>query len=163
MQNKLKLWEFKLISQLKSKKVSSILQKVVEWGKECPEIYALAVVGSWARGTALINSDIDLMLLCSDPSQFRNSREWLEHINWESIGSKVDYWRDADYGVVWSRHIFLQDRTEIEFSFGCPQWASLNPIDPGTFRVINHGCRIYYDAQGLMTELLEKIKTTGDR
>lgn len=57
----------------------------------------------------------------------------------------VDSWKDKDYGVIWSCHVYLKDKTEVEFSFGAPSWASTQPTDEGTFKVITDGCRVLYD------------------
>jgi len=44
-----------------------ILQIIVDWAKKQPTIQAVAVVGSHARGTARAESDIDLVLLVTNP------------------------------------------------------------------------------------------------
>ncbi|MEM9484640.1 MAG: nucleotidyltransferase domain-containing protein [Cyanobacteria bacterium P01_F01_bin.116] len=40
-----------------------ILEEVTQWASFRTDIVAAALGGSWARGTAWVNSDIDLMLL----------------------------------------------------------------------------------------------------
>jgi uncharacterized protein len=142
-----------------AKKVESILAEVVEWAVQSADISAVSLVGSWARGTARKDSDIDLMLLSSNPSQFRNSENWINQIHWEKAGSTVKDWKDTDYGLAWSRHIYLEDGTKIECSFGHLLWASTNPIDAGTFRVVSDGCRILYDPEDLMAKLMSEIKS----
>jgi predicted nucleotidyltransferase len=47
-----------------------IIQIVLEWAKAQPTIYAVALVGSHARGTARADSDIDLIVLTTDRSTF---------------------------------------------------------------------------------------------
>jgi hypothetical protein len=44
-----------------------ILQIIVDWAKKQPTIQAVAVVGSHARGAARADSDIDLVLLATNP------------------------------------------------------------------------------------------------
>lgn len=141
-----------------AEKVELILSEVVNWARSCTSVYAISLVGSWARGTARIDSDIDLMVLSLNPSSFRKNETWLSQINWQRIGSFVEDWKDADYGLVWSRHVYLEDETEIEFGFGSLTWASLNPIDAGTLRVVSDGCRILDDPEKLMTRLLAEVK-----
>jgi uncharacterized protein len=142
-----------------AKKVESILAEVIEWAGQSADISAVSLVGSWARGTARKDSDIDLMLLSSNPSKFRNSEDWINQIDWGKAGSKVKAWKDDDYGLAWSRHICLEDKTKIECSFGYLSWASTNPIDAGTCRVVSDGCRILYDPEELMAKLVSKIKS----
>jgi predicted nucleotidyltransferase len=51
-----------------------ILQIIVDWAKKQPTIQAVAVVGSHARGTARAESDIDLVLLATNPRAFPGRR-----------------------------------------------------------------------------------------
>ena len=87
--------------------INGILEQVVNWVKKRPEILALALVGSYARGEATPDSDIDLMVIALDTEVFRQNHDWVHQINWESINYKIQHWNDAEYGVVWSRHIDL--------------------------------------------------------
>ena len=143
-----------LMTQLQLENLETILAKITHWAARCHDIMAVALVGSYARGTARADSDIDLMFLTYKPSCFRQNTSWMEEIN---LGAKIDKWKDANYGEVWSRHVYLEDETEIEFSFGLPLWASVNPVDSGTFNVVNDGCRILYDSKGLLKKLLAQI------
>jgi uncharacterized protein len=139
-------------------KVDRILKEIIYWASINKNIYAAALVGSWARGTARADSDIDLMFLTSDPSLFIKDRTWIDEINWENIGSSVKEWKDKDYGLARSRHIYLIDGTEIEFCFGFLDWAAIAPIDPGTFKVVSDGCRILYDPEKLLLNLIDKVR-----
>ncbi len=143
--------------------IDSILEKVANWAEIRSEILALALVGSYARGEAKPDSDIDLMAIASNPEFFRQNHDWMHQINWESINCKILTFNDAEYGAVWSRHIYLTNLSnqfnniKLEISFGLPTWASINPIDSGTFNVVSRGCKILYDSQGILTNLMSKI------
>jgi uncharacterized protein len=143
--------------ELKVEKVEFILAEVARWARCRTEIAAIALVGSWARGMARVDSDVDLMLLSANPSWFRDNPTWLDEINWSIFGTKVNSWEDKDYGAIWSRHVLLDDGSKIEFSFGLHSWASIDPIDPGTFRVVNDGCQIIYDPEQLLARLIDRI------
>ena len=80
-----------------------ILQIILDWAKKQPTIQAVAVVGSHARGTARAESDIDLVLLVTNPRAFRADVAWLDAIDWNAIGSRPIKWRDVDYGELWWR------------------------------------------------------------
>ncbi|BAY80843.1 hypothetical protein NIES267_03080 [Calothrix parasitica NIES-267] len=156
--------------------IKVILEQVKNWAEKRSEILALALVGSYARGEATLESDIDLMVIASDTDVFRQNYDWMHQINWESINYKIQKWNDADYGVVWSRHIYLcnsksnsksssknnlfndlTNKLKVEISFGLPIWASIQPIDSGTFGVVSRGCKIIYDPQDILTNLVSKI------
>jgi uncharacterized protein len=140
-------------------KVNKILTEVTQWVYQRPDIFAFALVGSWARGTARIDSDIDLVFLTPNASTFRSDRRWLDEINWKNVDGGVKAWKDADYGVAWSRHVYLSDKTEIEFGFALPSWASVDPIDIGTLGVVSNGCHILHDPEGLLSKLLKQLET----
>ena len=72
------------------------------------DILALALVGSWARGEARTNSDIDLMFLTEQPLLFRKNAAWLKEIDWDD--RQIERWEDKDYGAVWSRHVYLHSK-----------------------------------------------------
>jgi hypothetical protein len=138
-------------------RVESILAEITAWAAKRGDLGAVALVGSWARGAARDDSDIDLVLLTLDPLWFRQNDDWLSQLNWHSIGSPIAEWQDADYGIVWSRHLRLVDGIKIELGFGPLAWASVDPIDAGTSRVISDGCRILYDPQNLLQNLLARV------
>ena len=119
-----------------------IIQIISEWVKTRPTIYAATLVGSQARGVARPDSDIDLILLVTDPEKFRVDTGWLHEIGWTQIGARPSRWMDEDYGALWSRRLWLEPTgDEIEIGFAMPSWAETRPIDPGTRHVIANGCR----------------------
>jgi len=129
-----------------------LLAAIESWARARSDILGLALVGSHARGTARPDSDIDLLLLASEPQAFRDAEDWLTEIPWAQ-GHIAD-WRDADYGAAWSRHVRLEPFGEIEFAFCAPSWAATDPIDSGTSKVVSMGCRILIDKVGLFGTLL---------
>ncbi|MGC1308244.1 MAG: nucleotidyltransferase domain-containing protein [Phormidesmis sp.] len=143
---------------MQSKSIDPILNSVVEWAESCGDILAVALVGSWARGTAHANSDIDLMFLTPDPRKYQISQEWMHEIGWKAPGCKVKHWQDKNYGIVWSRHVYLKAGTAIEFSFGASTWAEVQPIDRGTLGVVKDGCAILYDPAKILAKLIAAAK-----
>jgi hypothetical protein len=136
-----------------------IVQIVLEWAKAQPTIYAVALVGSHARGTARADSDIDLIVLTTDPQYFRADTGWLTAIDWNVIAARSAEWQDEHYGLLWSRRMWLEpNRDEIEIGFALPSWADVNPIDPGTQRVIADGCCALHDPKRLLTGLCAALK-----
>jgi predicted nucleotidyltransferase len=97
-----------------------IIQIVLEWAKALPTICAVALVGSHARGTARADSDIDLIVLTTDPQRFRADTVWLRAIDWNVIAARPAEWQDEDYGVLWSR--LEPNRDEVEIGFALPSW-----------------------------------------
>ena len=145
-------------ASLPDPQVDLILQVVLSWATAQPKIRAVALVGSRARGTAHPDSDIDLMLLATDPNSFRADNTWVAEINWHAIGIRPHLWQDEEYGAAWSRRIWLPDcRWPVELTFASLSWANANSPDAGTRQVISHGCRILHDPDALLARLCKAI------
>jgi uncharacterized protein len=129
-----------------------ILAPIATWARSRSDILGLALAGSWARGAARAGSDIDLILLVSESRTFRRNDLWPAEIHWAE--RHVAGWHDADYGMVWSRHIQLEPPCEIEFTFCAPSWAATDPVDAGTVNVVSQGCRVLLDKAALFEKLL---------
>jgi predicted nucleotidyltransferase len=137
-----------------------IMQAIVEWAKAQPTIQAVAVVGSYARGTARAGSDIDLVLVATDPQVFLADIAWIDAIDWNTVGPRPMKWQDEDYGRVWSRRLWLnKNGGEIEVTFASLSWADVNSLDPGTQRVIADGCRILHDPKELLNRLCATVSS----
>jgi uncharacterized protein len=135
-----------------------IIRLVSGWAREQPTIQALALVGSHARGTAREDSDIDFVLLTTDPHAFQAETAWLDTFGWDSIGAQIGEWRDERYGQLWSRRLLLeQNNGEIELGFALPSWADVDPLDPGTRAVIADGCRILHDPKNILSRLCAAV------
>ncbi len=143
--------------------VEPIVRPIIQWATSRRTILAVALVGSWARGTAHAESDVDLMFLVEQPLLFRTNTDWLSDISWGD--HQIESWEDKDYGAVWSRHVCLDSSdvgcAEIEFSFGRLGWASITPLDLGTQRVVSDGCRILYDPEGILVRLARFVSEQG--
>lgn len=135
---------------------AAVVSAVTRWAGVRGDIRALGLIGSWARGSAHADSDIDLILLVDDPEAYRTA-PWLDEIDWSRVGAGRATWRDENYGAVWSRHLVLDDGTKVELSFATPRWAAVDPLDPGTRRVLSDGCRVLHDPQGLLQTALRRI------
>lgn len=141
--------------------VEVVLRSLTRWANNHEDVCAAALVGSWARGTARMESDIDVMFLVNNPSQFRLEERWVNEIDWPNT-LKICSWEDKTYGVVWSRHILLKADLDdaplvAELSFGLHSWADVNPIDAGTRQVMSGGCRILYESDNQLTLLVDKL------
>src|SRR5262249_22219421 len=135
-----------------------LLRLVTRWTAQQEEILACALVGSYARGQARPDSDIDLVALSSAPLFFRRSTDWINSIPLASLGLSVVSWADEDYGPLWSRRMALSDGREIEWGFTTPAWAAIDPIDPGTQRVASDGLRILLDPDGILHDLVQALE-----
>lgn len=138
--------------------LTPLLTLFARWAALREEIVALALVGSYARGAARPDSDVDLVVLTTDPDRFRQQTDWVQEIPWSQLQLHVVTWQDEDYGPLWSRRLTLSNGLEIEVGFTSPQWAAIDPCDEGTRQVIADGCWIVLDPSGLLNRLVQSVK-----
>jgi GrpB-like predicted nucleotidyltransferase (UPF0157 family) len=127
--------------------IEVLSKRLSEWARGWPEIRALALVGSWARGEPRLDSDLDVLVLTEAPDAFAASEEWLRELGDPPVIRREQWGPIAEYRVE------LQSGLEVEFDIGSPGWASTEPIDPGTREVVQGGLRILHDPDDLLTRL----------
>ena len=137
-----------------TKHINALLTKVTDWAKDQPDIFGVALVGSYARDQAREDSDIDLIILTNDPAKYLINIEWLN-----GFGEVLSV-RSADYGMVTSLHVKYLNSHEIEFGITLPAWTSV-PTDSGTREVIMDGIVALYDPQKLFSECIAKTDLTN--
>jgi hypothetical protein len=137
--------------------VEQVMVAVTEWAASNPALRAVLLVGAQARGEARPDSDVDLVLLVDHPAHFKSDANWLPEIDWTRAGACPVARRDATYGVVWSRHVRLDNGLEVEFTFAPISWAHAKPIDAGTRHVVKNGCRILYDPEEMLSALVMQV------
>ena len=140
----------RLSSMRAAQVVSDFLDRVTAWATHQPTIAGVALVGSYARGEARPDSDIDVMLLCTEPRGFLTETSWI-HCFGEVRTCHTEAW-----GVVTSLRVHYTESFEVEFGLTTLAWAGL-PVDPGTQHVVAHGMRILWDREGLLGRLQEAV------
>jgi len=134
--------------------ITRLLEAVTAWASARNDILGLALVGSHARNAAKTDSDVDFVLITPDPNGFRESFVWLNDIDWLRLGVSVASSRDVGYGAIWSRHVQLSNGLSVELSLANPSWAATSPCDPGTRAVLSRGCRVLFDPQQLLQNVV---------
>ena len=129
--------------------VQELLNAVIKWAEGKPSILGLALVGSYARDEAKVDSDVDLVLLTSTPKEFIDKPEWIREFG------DVKSFKIEDWGLVTSLRVFYQGDLEVEFGMTTSEWAS-EPIDEGTRQVIADGMKILLDKSGLLDRALKE-------
>ena len=114
------------------------LSAVVQWATAQPDIVAVALVGSYAKGTANPTSDVDLVILTSHP------RRYLQATDWAATFGPIAKLEVEDWGKVTSLRVWYERGKEVEFGITTPEWVA-HPIDEGTWKVITGGIRILFD------------------
>lgn len=126
------------------------IETFAKWANQQSSISGALLVGSQARGTAREDSDVDLVLIVSNPSEYLQSDDWIK-----AFGESSDI-RHEDFGLVQSRRAFFGDGIEVEFGITTLKWLKTDPIDAGTKRVMSDGYRVLDDKAGLIATFAEK-------
>ena len=122
------------------------LTRFVGWAHEHDDILAAALVGSYARGTARPDSDIDLVLIAEAPERYLNDLRWAAELG-DVLSTALE-----PYGRLTSVRVWFGGGFEVEFGFTTREWAGL-PLDEGTRRVIA-GMRVLFEREPLLSPLL---------
>jgi predicted nucleotidyltransferase len=122
------------------------LEDVVRWAEPRPDLEAVALLGSHARGRARADSDIDLLLISCD------MRPYLDDPSWVETFGEVDRTEQEVWGDTRSVRVWYRDGREVEFAFAGPAWARV-PMDAGKRRVIEGGLRVLTDRTGRLSRL----------
>ncbi|KKR16703.1 MAG: hypothetical protein UT45_C0004G0034 [Candidatus Daviesbacteria bacterium GW2011_GWA2_39_33] len=122
-----------------------------DWAKKQDEILGTLLVGSYARGTARPDSDIDIVIITNNPDIYANNNDWVT-----SFG-KVKEFKDEDYKIVKGKRVFYENGLEVEYGITTPVWVKIDPVDPGTYRVISEGSKILCDKDEILKNLIDDV------
>lgn len=137
--------------------MEALLELLARWARRRPDIRALALVGSRARGAPRPGSDVDLVLLTDEPALYTDAEGWVRELGGAGV-VKTDSW-----GVLTERRFVLPSGLEVEVDVGPPSWAAVAPLDEGTRRVAAGGLRALHDPDGLLARLIAHQQTLSEK
>ena len=92
------------------------IERVVAWLAPRPDVRAVALVGSHARGDAGPASDIDLVVLCDEPGVYVDDDSWPAELGGDLI-------RTRRWGDLVERRLRLDGlEAELDLGFVAPPW-----------------------------------------
>lgn len=137
------------------------LQKgLADWAEREPSWRALALVGSWARGRARENSDLDLVALADSIEQWTADDAWLRDLIGQ-LGLTTASLDLEVHGVARSWRVRLSSGAELELTLADTRWAHTEPLDQGTRRVVSDGMRPLVDKDGLLHAVASAVVSAG--
>ena len=89
--------------------IREFLNAFVTWASSQPDVQGIALVGSYARGAAREDSDIDLVILTDQP------RNYLDDIQWIDRFGAVEKHQTEDYGKLISIRVWYENGPEVEY------------------------------------------------
>jgi predicted nucleotidyltransferase len=126
-------------------RVREFLATFSVWAAEQPAIHAVALVGSYARGTANELSDVDLVIVTDDPATYVWDSAWSH-----TFGAVTRLQRE-EYGKVTSLRTWYDDGLEVEYGFTDVTWVEA-PLDEGTQHVISSGLQVLFERDRILTD-----------
>jgi hypothetical protein len=103
-----------------------------------------------------MDSDVDFVVLTDDTERYLSDSSWAP----AAVGGAVEFIRTQDWGPLTERRIRLPSGLEVEFGFAPRSWASANPVDAGTARIVGDGCSPLIDPEGAFARLIAAVDAT---
>ncbi|MFJ4483774.1 nucleotidyltransferase domain-containing protein [Streptomyces longwoodensis] len=128
--------------------IDDVVDRVTAWCADREDVVGLLLVGSCARGAARPDSDVDLVLLTTDPSRYLLEDAWVADLRLGEV------FRTRSWGPITERRCRTASGLEVELAVGSPEWARIGPVDPGTRRVVADGARVLHDPAGVLAALV---------
>lgn len=130
----------------------STVERFTRWAARRPDVMGLLLVGSYARGDARPDSDVDLVLLTTGPAQY------LDRTVWATRAGLSRLIRKREWGPITELRFVTESGLEVEIGIGPTSWACTDPLDPGTRRVVRDGARVLLDPTGALARLLRACR-----
>jgi hypothetical protein len=118
---------------------------VTGWAAEREDVRGVVVVGSWARGAARMDSDVDIVVL-ADNARYAEAGVWTGLLGGEVV-------RLQEWGPLREVRVRRPSGLEVEMGVVPVSWADTDPVDSGTRRVISDGHSIVHDPAGALAAL----------
>ena len=132
---------------------ATVTTLIARWARAQDDVVGAAVVGSWARGAARMDSDIDIVVLTNEKARYLDDDHWVAM----ALVEPAEIVRRQDWGPLSERRVRLSSGLEVEFGFGPPSWAATDPVDPGTASVVRDGCEPLEDSGAVFERLIAAL------
>jgi hypothetical protein len=93
------------------------------------------------------------LIIAQDPESLCRSQKWIGELKFSEVGYRYVGHETASYGIVWSAHIELEPKAELELTLAEEKWASVHPVDPGTRYVVTDAFKVLIDKDGALEHL----------
>ncbi len=129
---------------MSAKRVNRFLNRFTDWARARSDISGLALVGSYARNTPTETSDVDLVLITTQPDHYLTDPGWIHYFG------QVDRWQVEDNGRLTSIRVWYKDSLEVEYGVTDESWAALS-LDEGTREVISGGLQVLFERGNILS------------
>jgi uncharacterized protein len=144
-----------MVTEERRREVNDLLERVVGWARARPDVRALAMVGSWARGAERMDSDVDLVVVIDDVAPYVSGEAWISAFAGRSV-IRTQQWGP----LLTERRLLGPSGLEVDVGLVTRAWANPDPVDEGTRAVVRNGMRILYDPEGTLTDFQQACLST---
>ena len=131
------------------KKLELFLSEFTQWAASQSDILAVALLGSYARKEATRASDVDLIIIVSEPAKYLTDTRWAGYFG------TISRQQFEKYGKVTSLRVWYSGSLEVEYGIADATWSAL-PIDEGTQKAVSDGMQILSERGSTLSRLKSK-------
>ena len=131
--------------------VKKLLSDLVIWAQSREDVEGMVMVGSYARGTAGMASDVDIVILTPEFERLAEDVLWVLKLR---PGSKLI--RAKAWGPLLERRFRLPSDLQLELGLVSPSWADV-PLDPGTLGVLADRHQVIYERHQRLSKASEAV------
>lgn len=142
------------LDRARLEQVRALLGRVPAWSADRPDVVAVGLCGSWAAARARADSDVDLLVVTTSRNDRARRTDWLEDL----VGQAAEVVRVQPWGPYLTEvRAVLAGGLEVEVGLADPAWAAVDPVDPGTERVVADGWVTLYDPGAAVASLTHAV------
>lgn len=143
----------RMVTEKRAAEVRELFERAGDWAARKPDVVAIGLAGSWARGDARMDSDVDLILLTTAKQGYFDNEAWMRDLGGLGI-IRTEQWGPT----MTERRFVLPSGLEVEAGIAPPIWAATDPVDPNLPPIVRDGFRILYDPERILSRLLEACR-----
>lgn len=135
-------------SDVRAEYYTDLMERIVSVSQQCDKVVAVAVIGSQARKETPADeySDLDLLMVVSDPEYFLASDEWFGQLG----TVHVSFTEDTMAGMKEKRVLF-DSAQDVDFVIASQKDADAIFQSDQALQVMNKGCKVLIDKLGLFS------------
>lgn len=142
-----------MVTEERAAEVRELLVRTRQWASRKPDVVAFGLAGSWARGEARMDSDVDLVLLTTAKQDYLDGKAWVRELGGCRI-VRTEQWGPK----MTERRFALPSGLEVEAGIALPSWAAIGPVDPNLRPIVRRGFDILYDPEGVLLDLVRACR-----
>ncbi|HUV15573.1 MAG TPA: aminoglycoside 6-adenylyltransferase [Pelolinea sp.] len=130
--------------------IQGFLDRITNWASNNEDIRTVILVGSFARGEAKDDSDVDFVIIAENPDSFLKDDSFAHQFG---NPSRIDC---ENWGKVQSLRVWYENSLEVEFSFTTKNWLTF-PLDIDSCQVLSDGYLVLVDKDMLAKKIQQSF------